>query len=119
MSTLKSVGNKLFKTELATHEVELGLVDDIKKQSDLVNKQIGFLNTDIIDVKKSLSLIEKIKSDFNSVDKLGNDLLNSVISFEKKAMDLGIDVPNEIINSGNTARQLLKTNDELKKLINK
>lgn len=30
MSTLKSVGQKLFKTELASHEVELALVDDLK-----------------------------------------------------------------------------------------
>jgi chaperonin cofactor prefoldin len=31
MSTLKSVGNKLFKTELANHKVELGLAQDLEK----------------------------------------------------------------------------------------
>jgi hypothetical protein len=31
MSTLKSVGNKLFKTELATQKVELGVAEDIAK----------------------------------------------------------------------------------------
>lgn len=30
MSTLKNVGNKLFKTELESHKVDLALVDDLK-----------------------------------------------------------------------------------------
>lgn len=31
MSTLKSVGNKLFKTELESHKIELGLIQDFDK----------------------------------------------------------------------------------------
>jgi len=41
MNTTKSVYNKLFKeeTRLASHEVELGLIDEISKELDAAYKQ--------------------------------------------------------------------------------
>jgi hypothetical protein len=33
MSTLKSVGEKLFKTELSTQKIELGFIDDVSKRA--------------------------------------------------------------------------------------
>ena len=40
MSTLKTVANKLFKTELANHKVELALTDDIQKAIEAANKAL-------------------------------------------------------------------------------
>ena len=104
-------------TELASHKIDLGLLDDLKKDADKVTKQIGFINKDISDVKKAISLIGMIKVDLASTDKLANDLLSAVVTFENKTRDLGIDVPNEVINYGNVARELIKSNNELKKYI--
>ena len=118
MNTLQNVYDKLaYKTELAKHEVELGLLDGLKKDADKVTTQIGFVNKDISEVKKAISLIGMIKGDLPSTDKLANDLLNAVITFENKTRDLGIDVPKEVINYGNVARELIKSNNELKKYI--
>lgn len=105
------------QTELASHKIDLGLLDDLKKDADKVTKQIGFINKDISDVKKAISSIGMIKADLTSTDKLANDLLSAVVTFENKARDLGIDVPNEVINYGNVARELIKSNNELKKYI--
>jgi hypothetical protein len=46
MSTLKSIGNKLFKTELATQKVELGLIDDLNKALDESQEVLGGLKKD-------------------------------------------------------------------------
>lgn len=40
MSTLKSVGNKLFKTELKSHKVELSLSDELKSLMSEINRII-------------------------------------------------------------------------------
>jgi hypothetical protein len=83
MSELKTIGNKLFKTELGTHNVELALFDDIKK-SVLMAKELK----------------EKIESNFA----LANGGLRSVADFEKfygsavaKANELGVEIPKEIV----------------------
>ena len=120
MNTTKSVYNRLFsedKVELASERIELGLIDDLKKDADKVSKQIGFVNKDISEVKKAIQLIGMIKADFTSTDKLANDLLKAVINFENKARDLGLDVPKQVIDYGNLSRELLKSNNELKKFI--
>ena len=36
MSTLKSVGNKLFKTELNSQRVELGIAEDLDKLAEVL-----------------------------------------------------------------------------------
>jgi hypothetical protein len=46
MSTLKTIGNKLFKTELATQKVELGLIDDLNKALDESQEILGGLKKD-------------------------------------------------------------------------
>lgn len=120
MNTTKSVYNRLFaedKVELASERVELGLIEDLKKDADKVSKQIGFVNKDIGEVKKAIQLIGMIKADLTSNDKLANDLLKAVINFENKTRDLGLDVPQQVIDYGNLSRELLKSNNELKKFI--
>ena len=120
MNTTKSVYNRLFsesKVELAAERVELGLIEDLKKDADKVSKQIGFVNKDIGEVKKAIQLIGMIKADLTSNDKLANDLLKAVINFENKTRDLGLDVPKQVIDYGNLSRELIKSNNELKKFI--
>ena len=36
---LKKIGNKLFKTELGSHKVELALTDDLKKNNAELKKK--------------------------------------------------------------------------------
>ena len=122
MNTMKSVYNKLFKeeaTELTSHEVELGLMDDLKKDADKVSKQIGFVNKDISEVKNAISLIGMVKADLASNEKLANDLLKAIVTFENGARDLGLEVPKQIIDYGFLSRELIKSNNELKKLVEK
>ena len=57
MSNLKSIGNKLFKTELANHKVDLALVDDIKSE------------------------IQKYKGLKDNVDKARNKAADSAIAY--------------------------------------
>ena len=124
MNTLKTTMSKIAqieqpeRTDLAKHNVELGLIDDLKKEADKVSKQIGFVNKDIIEVKKAIQRIGMIKVDLASTDELANNLLKAVVNFENKANDLGLDIPKEVINYGNISRELLKSNNELRKIIN-
>jgi hypothetical protein len=120
MNTQQSIYNKLFKeesTQLTSHKVELGLMDDLKKEADKVSKQIGFVNKDIIEVKKAISLIGMVKADFASNDKLANDFLKAIVTFENGARDLGLEVPKQIIDYGFLSRELIKSNNELKKFV--
>ena len=57
MSELKTIGNKLFKTELASHKVDLSLADDIKSE------------------------IQKYKGLKDNVDKAKNKAINGIISY--------------------------------------
>jgi hypothetical protein len=83
MSTLKNVGNKLFKVELESQKVELALFDDIKRA-----------------VLTAKDLKEKIESNFT----LANGGLRAVADFDKfygsavsKANELGVEIPKEIV----------------------
>jgi hypothetical protein len=102
---------------LGEMKVELAVVDDIAKGREKISKMIGFVNKDMSEVKRAFSLIEKIKVDLGNTDKLSNDLLQVIVKFEDDAKKLGVEVPNQVLNAGNLAFELLKTNDALRKLI--
>ena len=74
MSTLKSVGEKLFKTELATQKVELALTDDLKKNNAELKKYIDELTLALQGYKLQYAVCEEL------VDK-----------FKKTANELGLD----------------------------
>ncbi len=91
MNTLKTIYDKLGKTELAKHEVELGLVQELetasKNNNDLANK----LDTDFT---KYFQLRLSIKSDLarlTSQNKEVNDKVNKAL---KAAKELGVDSPD-------------------------
>lgn len=108
--TGKKVASNLFK-------IELGLKEDILKKAINVQKTIGVINTDIADIKKAFSTITMIKTDIIGHDNIANDLLKDILKFEDKTRELGVDLPEAISSAGNDVRELLKTNDILRKLI--
>lgn len=139
MNTRKTVYNKLFteKTELAKHEVELGLVDDLKATLNSLEDQI-FTDKEII------AKTVKISSDLFLLNKNAKERLNTnesivqgsfkkiqlaekfIAQAERIAKELGVDVKtitnyNAIITAKNTAQEnikaLSKEQNTLKSLI--
>jgi hypothetical protein len=99
MSTLKSVGNKLFKTELTNHKVELALVDDINS-----SLQKAFDSTDVDSiVLNAIMKLEKSIPLLKETIKLSDEAL-------QKVKDLGISggVDKMFANKKSEAESLLK-----------
>ena len=103
--------------ELGAVKVDLALFDDIEKARAGVSKMIGFVNQDFTKVQQAVSLVGKIKTELPLTDKLADALLDKVLLFENEAKKLGVDLPNQVVNAGNLAFELKKTNDKLRKLI--
>ena len=100
----KNVFGKLFtKTELGKHEVELGLLDDIKSDFNFVDKDFGnvydgFYN-DIESAKNKQSLIKNDLPKLDAIEK-------SIVQANQKLKDLGLDNQNT---------ELTKISDKIKK----
>jgi hypothetical protein len=78
MSNLKSVGNKLFKTELANQKVDLALIDDLRKQANSSSKlnaeSITLINKAISNYKESVSILNKVQVEAEKGYKLALEL---------------------------------------------
>lgn len=103
MSELKRVMEILFKTELSSQKVELGLLDDIKSDFNFVDKDFGaiydgFYN-DIESAKNKQSLI---KNDLPKLDVIEKNIVQAT----QKLKDLGLD---------NQIGELTKISDKIKK----
>lgn len=103
MSELKRVMNTLFKTELNSQRVELGLLDDIKSDFNFIDKDFGaiydgFYN-DIESAKNKQSLI---KNDLPKLDVVEKNIVQAT----QKLKDLGLD---------NQIGELSKISDKIKK----
>ena len=101
MNTLKTVFGKLFKeeTQLASHEVELALVDDLKKVvSEYIksnaNYQTVFKEHKSLD-DKFMALKAKAREFYAFDKKVYADAQKVIANVTKQAKDLGID-PNSI-----------------------
>ena len=106
MNTRKTIYDKLFteKVELAKHEVDLSLADDLIKfyKDNLAanNKASSRVNTLLMETKIALNMYKEVQA--------GNDVLLSNISkYQVKAKELGLDLPKEInsIVATSTAKQ--------------
>ena len=106
MNTRKTIYDKLFteKVELAKHEVDLSLADDLIKfyKDNLAanNKASSRVNTLLMETKIALNMYQEVQA--------GNDVLLSNISkYQVKAKELGLDLPKEInsIVATSTAKQ--------------
>lgn len=94
MSTLKNVGNKIFKTELESHKVELALTDDIDK---LFKEALNFKNQYKGNSEKLIQAVQNAKRDIqNYRDTLANS--NKLfIDLKTKSKELGLELPKEIL----------------------
>ncbi len=90
MNTTKSVYNKLFKeetTELASHKVELALIDDIENLSNQVQKITNEFNEQIkVFEKEKLALRNIVKGRTQQ----SIDLLAKIQDAKKISNDLGL-----------------------------
>jgi chaperonin cofactor prefoldin len=101
MNTLKSVGNKLFKTELASHKVDLANLKDLQSASAKVTK-------DLAAGQKYQDQLNKLKSEANALAKKFNEFSSNAKSgmplsanlwtmireIEGAAKELGLDASN-------------------------
>lgn len=87
---MKSVFSKIAedKTELAKHEVELGLLDDIKK--DMTEANRGAM--------KAIDLANAAKKPAEESLKLNKELFKKLTKAEKMAKDLGVTEAFKTIN---------------------
>ena len=103
MSTLKTVGNKLFKTELASHNVELAIADDMAKLSSEADAQLARLKADnenlrtidknIADIKKLAETeLAKAVKNIGFAEGTMKKITDILGKAEKTAKELGIDV---------------------------
>ena len=111
MSTLREIGNKLFKEELSSQKVELGLVDDIVKyRGQIADEYVRAQGL----VSNALQVIEPILK--NNILKAENNLekISNVIKMTK---ELGLEIPKQIIESENISKsQISKAKDGLSQL---
>jgi hypothetical protein len=127
MNTRKTVYNKLFKeeTNLSTHEVELGLIDDLNKfintNSNYKSKAIT-INENVSSLFKILNGIidefDNMKIQLSNIDgasaNLGGsnqDISNVISKIEVQTKELGVDVKS--IKSYSTAIEIIKENNTL------
>ena len=105
MNTLQNVYDRLAdKTELAKHEVQLSLADDL----------IKFYKDNAADSNKASLLVDKLLQDtkialnmYKEVEAGTNVLLSNISKYQIKAKELGLDLPKEItsIIATSTAKQ--------------
>jgi hypothetical protein len=115
MSELKTVYNKLFKTELASQKVELALIDDIVKyRGQIADEYVRAQGL----ISNALQVVEPILK--NNILK-AEDNLEKISNVIKMTKELGLDVPkviiesesiskNQISNAKNGLSQLAKIN---------
>ncbi len=119
MNTLKTVFGKLFKeeTQLASHKVELGKIDDLNK---ILEEVRGSGKSISATGRKSVSAL--INTTFPLIDQTRKKIQQAIKDFDlisKQAKDLGIEVPPNI--SANLKQAIAEDNDlfELRKAIEK
>lgn len=89
MNTRKTVYNKLFKeeTKLATHEVELGVIEDI-------SKDINILMDELLAAKAKYSnAITEIRTKADKTINSYGKIQDRLIKIEKQINDLGVIAP--------------------------
>jgi hypothetical protein len=94
MNTLKTIYDKLGdKTELAKHEIELGLVDDIKSDVSANGKSADIARPLIIQASTSLS---KAYENLLNIKRRNESILKNSDVFKSKLKELGIEPTDQI-----------------------
>ena len=93
MSELKTIGNKLFKTELGSHKIDLADFADIKTQlqkaEDNHKVVLDFANKIFAMKQEAKKVTPKA---IEMLDRIQRELLSDKTNFIAKAKDLGIDI---------------------------
>ncbi len=107
MNTQKSIYNKLFKeeaTELASHKVLLGALQDIEKE--LIAASAGAIKS--IDMAKAAIKPAQVSLQLNK------ELLVKLQNFTKQIKDLGITTPQKEVEVGiNQVKENIQSIDRL------
>jgi hypothetical protein len=104
------------KLDLASHKVDLALVDDITKISNDAKKELANSNTART---KAIASIDEMMASYRQNAVLSNSAINIIADFKAKTRDLGIDIPSNIVNLEKELQTNSKTSqDQLKSLQN-
>lgn len=116
MNELKNVTNKLFKTELESHKVDLALTDDIKKiiseANNFKTQYDGAAMAAVNNLKEAKRLAGNWRDNLSQAN-------NLIINLTQKANELGIDVPKEVLSYKEIVTKGAKDADNFVKIINK
>lgn len=110
MSTLKSVGQKLFKTELTTQKIQLGVVEDIAKITDTANALVKTLQSDKVSLVNSDKAIQdaivQAKKIVDTANANADKLVASTDKNAAKALDLLSKIGTVLEKADNAAKSL-------------
>jgi hypothetical protein len=90
MNTLKTIYDKIGKTELAKHEVNLSLVDDLIKKFEVVKTTSKKI---ISEIRKAGVIVDKGEQDFRNLLKFLDNMEKDADVLLKQAKDLGVELP--------------------------
>jgi hypothetical protein len=91
MNTLKTIYDKLGdKTELAKHEINLSLVDDLIKKFEVVKTTRSKI---ISEIRKAGVIVDKGEQDFRNLLKFLDNMEKDADVLLKQAKDLGVELP--------------------------
>ena len=114
MSTLKNIGNKLFKVELENHNVELGLIDDINKVKIEANKSE---DAAVSEISKALGYLDSSVKLLDKAILNSKEVLSQIDKAKVMAKDLGIELPNNIEAPYKYYQDSIKSYDVMKNTI--
>jgi len=102
MNTLKTIYDKIGKTDLAKHEVELATISSIVKYR-------GAIADDYLRASGLASTAgDQVESILKNVISKANINLESIEQAKKQVKDLGIDNPKELIDAETSAKEYIK-----------
>ena len=118
-SNIEKVYSKLpsKKHNFKNHKVNLGLIDDIKKQGEYISELIGIAKEDKKDLETAIRKIMVVKDNYDSTIALTDELDALYNEFDTKAEDLGIEIPDDVYSIGRNSKELRDLQEELIKLI--
>ena len=106
MSTLKTIGNKLFKTELATQKVELGLIDDLNKALDESQEVLGGLKKDNQRIDEMQKMVAQKLKEREKLDANKKKSSDNYFKLESQFLSAKKQLENDV--------ELLKANEKSK-----
>ena len=116
MSEQKTVFNKLFKEDLASNKIQLGLLQDFKKLSGSYSAQSDKFNYEVDKIKNT---IKSMQTEFIALQKKVSEVDNEYQKAIRLSIDLGVDLPTEIETEYKKVLSILKTDSSLFKEYNK